>query len=881
MRKIVSEKRFFLCCLIVTISLGLIFSCSTFQKKKEKIKPPEAKVELKQEKVVKNPDFLSGKIVIKKIEHYKEIPYGLWVGGTFGDFLIKNTKIVVVVSALDKKVENLLSGGNIIDAARVDDPLDEIGHIYFKYGSNTPPSYKYLKAEIKTEDYPNNGSALIVSGKEDGRDVFITTEYILEPDSPYLKIVTTIENKTTDTLRNLLCQDHINYGSLGGFIENYGATDPQRTIATESNWMGGQKDNFSIGFAQIEGKMKGLSSGNEADITYKQIDIQPGQKLGYERYMILAERSLSNISDKVYELKKIPYGYLSGKVVNPANREGVGGVDVQLLISRIGDTPVPVRPFTRTYSSETGVIGSFNIRVPVGSYFIRAKPFAREVSKSNLSIPVREGETNVVELQVSNEFKAKYKVMDKDTKKPIPCKITFLAIPPTQYLDWGFPKKASSRNACCSATGEGEIVIPPGSYRVTVSHGPEYEILEKDYDIGPGKNSLIEAELKRVIDTTGFVSMDIGVKTNATYGCPVSANDRLTQAVAEGLDVVVSGDYNTATDLEQTVQELGFESKIKTIIGKRIIFPGGSTLGEFTIFPIAKDKIELTKGDEELNAKSQKELLKILRKKYEGSLIQLNRPLFPLIGFFTLAGYNMETTNKLEPLTDIPIDFDLYELWEGKKGGIKLLEKSTQLFFNILMKKYQSTLTVSTNSDFTYGEELGYPRTYVASSSDDPEKINVDEIIENLKKGRTIVTNGPFIKFTVNGKGPGEIVTDTDGKLDCSLEITAAPWIDTSYIDINKNGLFLKRVYQAPSDKVARYPREGSESKSEFVIPIKRDAIINVSVVGKRSLDPVVTPLFYGEGGGIIALAVTGPIFVDYDGNGKYDPPTKTDEVGE
>jgi hypothetical protein len=237
--------------------------------------------------------------------------------------------------------------------------------------------------------------------------------------------------------------------------------------------------------------------------------------------------------------------------------------------------------------------------------------------------------------------------------------------------------------------------------------------------------------------------------------------------------------------------------------------------------------------------------------------------------------------DRLFKLPNVPMDFDLYELWEGKKGGSDMFEQNRILYFNILMNKYKPALSVSTNSNFVYGEEVGYPRVFVKSSTDDPSKINLAEIIDNLKNGRLIVSNGPFIKFTVNGKGPGELVTDTDGDLDCELEVYAAPWIDTSYIDISKDGLFSKRIFQAPTDEILRYPRKGTDSKKEFQIQTNRDVILNITVGGRKSLDPVVAPLFYGEGGGIIAIAESGPIFIDYDGNGKYDPPTDPQKVGD
>lgn len=861
--------------------LCVIVSCSVFEKKTKSSSGKSASAPKVQAGLQKTSEtFTQGDLSIGEITDMRQLPYGMWVTGSYGDFLLKNKKITIVVSQLEKGVEDLLSGGNIIDAARTEDPVDMLGHCYFKYGNNIPPSYKYEKAGIKTGGYPNNGAALVVSGKDTTRPIFIQTEYILEPTASYLRIVTTIENKSTETLQGFNCADHVNYGAMAAFIEGKGSPNPDKQVLSESNWLGAQRDNLSIGFTQKSDIIKGLSQNNASDISYKMADIQPGQKYEFERYMYIADRNLSTISDFVYDLRKIPCGSFSGKVVNPDTKEGIGDVDVQISVMEQGKDKVPMGPFTRCYSSSSGVIGSFNVKVPAGKYFIRSKPFARQTPNKSFSIKINANETYAVELQVSDENKVKYKIVDKDTKKPIPCKITFQAIPPTQPLDFGFPKSAAGRNAYCSAVGSGEIVMPSGNYRVFISRGLEYEVIEKDYTFGFGRENLIEGELKKVIESDGYIAVDIGVKTNASFDCPVAAKDRLIQAAAEGVEVLISGDMNTATDLEPIATQLGLDKAIKTIIGKRIVFTGKDQVGEFSVFPISKEGVGVTKGDEELKTANPEEFFKILRRKYTGALIQLNRPIFPFVGYFTNNGYDPTTKDKLAALPKIPMNFDLFDLWEGKKGGTSLVQMNTQLYFDILMKNYKPGLTVSTNSNFVFGEELGYPRTYVACSQDDPSKVAAGEIIDSLKKGKTIVTNGPFIKFTVNGKGPGEVVTATDGVLNCYLEITAAPWIDTSFIDINKDGIFSKRVYQAPSDKVLRYPREGTENKREFRLETKRDVLLNIVVGGKRSMDPIVSPLFYGEGGGIIAWAVTSPIFVDFDGNGKYDGPTDPDSVG-
>ena len=69
---------------------------------------------------------------------------------------------------------------------------------------------------------------------------------------------------------------------------------------------------------------------------------------------------------------------------------------------------------------------------------------------------------------------------------------------------------------------------------------------------------------------------------------------------------------------------------------------------------------------------------------------------------------------------------------------------------------------------------IGEVRTYVHTGS----TLNVDAWFEQLKRGRTFVSNGPFLEFTVNGQLPGtEIIARPGDVITIRARVASHPAI--------------------------------------------------------------------------------------------------------
>lgn len=104
--------------------------------------------------------------------------------------------------------------------------------------------------------------------------------------------------------------------------------------------------------------------------------------------------------------------------------------------------------------------------------------------------------------------------------------------------------------------------------------------------------------------------------------------------------------------------------------------------------------------------------------------------------------------------------YDFYSIMQGSLG--------TELYYDFLDLGYK--LTASAGSDMPYGGTLGNVRLYAFIGEE--EAFTPDAWFDALKKGRTFVTNGPMLEFSINDALPGdELVIEDPESL--TVEATA------------------------------------------------------------------------------------------------------------
>jgi len=128
----------------------------------------------------------------------------------------------------------------------------------------------------------------------------------------------------------------------------------------------------------------------------------------------------------------------------------------------------------------------------------------------------------------------------------------------------------------------GTTPLQPGTYHVVVSHGSEYDAYSQPITITAGNTTTVNATVNRVVDTTGFVSMDTHVHMINSPDSNVSIRRRITTMLAEGVDFFVPTDHDFVHDIADDVAAMGATGLITTAPSNEITT---FSYGHFNVWP--------------------------------------------------------------------------------------------------------------------------------------------------------------------------------------------------------------------------------------------------------------------------------------------------------
>ena len=264
-------------------------------------------------------------------------------------------------------------------------------------------------------------------------------------------------------------------------------------------------------------------------------------------------------------------------------------------------------------------------------------------------------------------------------------------------------------------------------------------------------------------------------------------------------------------------------------------------------------------------------------------IVEICAPLDPRRGYFAKIPFNENQMKYDEGTVLPPPDFDSIQILEGQK--VADYAAMSFRFYDILRQRMGPdggatalTATGGSGSRLTFSEEVGYPRMYIRTIRDTPERVTAEDIVSAVRGQHIMVSSGPILKFWVEDpatgrftKEPGDVAdlatTDT---LRTKINILAANWIDPSGIDLRFNGKSYRKISMRPVQTTLRYPvREGADADIQTHI-IDTDGVVDCSTfTNRRTLRPVVASDLPEYGGDTSPVAWVGTIFIDKNGDGR------------
>ncbi|HXG11054.1 MAG TPA: CehA/McbA family metallohydrolase [Gemmataceae bacterium] len=325
--------------------------------------------------------------------------------------------------------------------------------------------------------------------------------------------------------------------------------------------------------------------------------------------------------------------------------------------------------------------------------------------------------------------------------------------------------------------GTCEARLTPGTIRVEVDKGPEYVPLREEIALAPGKLAL-RLTIKRWTDlrAQGWYSGD----TRCHFLTPHAA---LLEAAAEDLAVVnlLAAEYEVPGPLGRTYQAI---SNILAFSGQQ---PALEMLGHLVV----------------VNTHNIHPVLGSL------GLLNCHRPVYPLRfggpdgkDDWTLAdwcdqchrkgGLVVWTRPREEGSEESTLGEPLADLLLGKVDALEI-DRFEDASFNVVGLWYELLTCglrvplVGASGKDSNAIALGGMRTYARLR--EGEAFSYRNWIEAVRAGRTFVTNGPLLTFTVNGCDPGTVLELQPGTRTVHVSAQARSIIPFDYLEVLVNGV--------------------------------------------------------------------------------------------
>ena len=592
----------------------------------------------------------------------------------------------------------------------------------------------------------------------------------------------------------------------------------------------------------------------------------------YQRSLWMTRGNFDGALEAMLEGTDRPAGSVAGRVTFPENPELVAQTVVKIYGYRRGD---PTSPQMLVSATPVDAEGNYEARVPDGWYFVRAElRGASDRQAAIMSLRVRPGEEQRRDFELTGLTGVRVRVVDEATSEPLAARIQIEGIPPTPQVDFGFPIAAEGYLNHTYIPPSGRMVrLNPGHWLLHAIHGIEYELGEAQVRLEPGQVKEVVIAVRQSNPTPGWLGVEVGMRTDATPGVAIAPADAALMVAAEGLDWVVTGDFERATDLAPELKQLGLEGRVRASRGFRTLLPAHPEWGHFLIYPIAADAPDPAVARAEwARLRTATEFIDTIRRLYPGALIQSDLP-WRAEGVGYLAHDNVtlgEAAWELNPEIDPRID--VVNLLPAR-GGWEFRDMDTS-WNTMLVGGYGWVLNSSSIGRTVFGAEPGYARTLIYMDTDDPAEVEEAALFAAYRAGRYQITNGPFIEMTIDGEVAGAVVP-RDVTLPMTVRISAPSWADLRTVSIDKDGIMQQQLMLASiGEGGQRFPNPAAGPAMELTLADMKlrdfkDTFVTVTTIGTEPLNRHAPRYFTNQD--VYPFAIYGPIVVDANGNGRFD----------
>lgn len=431
-----------------------------------------------------------------------------------------------------------------------------------------------------------------------------------------------------------------------------------------------------------------------------------------------------------------------------------------------------------------------------------------------------------------------------------------------------------------TTNGHADLKLAPGEYKITASRGFEYSAPSTSVGILAGEMAKRTLILKRQVATENWIACDTHVHTVTHSGhgdCTIE--ERMATLAGEGIEFPIATDHNKQIDYGPIAEKEGVTDYFTPVIGNEVT----TKHGHFNAFPAlangrTPDHSELDWSKLFADIYSTPNM-RVAILNHARDLHSSFRPFSPR-HHLSLTGDNLDNWdqkfNAMELINSGAVQTDCMELFTDWCG--------------LINHGLRVTPVGCSDSHDVSRYIVGQGRTYIQADDHVPGSINSKAALDSFLEGRVIVSYGLLVQLTVtssgdlsNTQGPGGTLTvkqDADTTQPTILEVTAniqAPnWSRPRRIHLYTNGMprFTAELKpQADSAKAFATTIKWKISSDELPNDVWLTAVATGDGIDSPHW-PTAKP--YQPDSAVFqpkTFSCTGPIWIDVDGDGKFDSP--------
>ena len=778
-----------------------------------------------------------------------ELPQGKEADGIRGDFVLRNDQITALVSQnapLRRANMSTFYGadgvtpGCLYDLTLRNEQNDQL--IYFGPAGQRG-QVSWVKAVSSSKPSQAAVETVITAAKNNG--IYERHEYRVRDGEQGIWIISTLRNETAEkqTVKRKDEWTRFNDTGITDGIQWGNAIDPA--------------DKAGYAHAQIP-----LSEFKGAKILEGDtLALVPKQEVTWTRFLAVG-RSPAEAWSLVERMRGKKTGTLLGTLL------GADGKPALTASLTLMDASGPLKAYPDAK-------GEIKLELPTGEY--------RALIEDGGVLPVEEsfslgaGKTVALVKKLEPASRIRLSITD-DAGRSIPCKAQFLAQEGTPEVNLGPAMRAHGcKDQWHSERGDFAVALPAGRYRVVVTHGIEYSHHSQDVVVAQGQEVEVKASLKRLVDTTGWVSADFHNHSTPSGDNICGTADRLINIAAEHIEFAPTTEHNRIFDWRPTIEKLGLQNEIQTVIGMELT----GSAAHLNCFPLTPEYYTQDNGAPVWNADAR--ITALTLRGWQGERpdrwVQINHPdhsfLYNdrnvdgiadggLVGITEMVN-GMETENFVDEgiLADSP--------WKlvHSKGALatKVSYVRQFIWLQLLNLGHRIAPVAVADAHSVHGNGVGGWRMYLPSKTDDPAKIDwTNDLAQQALKGHFILTTGPFLQVsTVDGKMPGDDVRG-NGAVQLKVKVQCTDWQDIDRVQVLVNS----RKEAHLNFTRATHPQMFSDGVVKFdqviTVPLKGDAHIIVVVLDEDG--NLKTGYGTSDQSRLRPMAYHTPFYVDTDGNG-------------